>query len=159
MDVPGELCVAGTTLATGYLGNPGKTAEVFVDDPRPGKSGRLYRTGDIARYDAEGDLVYVGRKDNQIKHLGQRIELGDIEATANGVAGVEQSCCLYNARRKRIVLFYVGGIEKDALVESLRERLPQYMVPNSTTHLDALPLNKNGKVDRTLLAEQAGIKR
>ena len=159
-DTMGEVCVVGPTLAKGYLGLPEKTAEVFVQNPLETRVPEtMYRTGDIARYDQDGNLVYVSRKDNQIKHMGQRIELGDIEASANAVDGVEQSVCLYNEKRKRILLFYVGSIEKDALVEKLRELLPQYMVPNSLTKLDGLPLNKNGKVDRTLLAEQAGIRR
>ena len=97
--------------------------------------------------------MYVSRKDHQIKHLGQRIELGDIEASATGVEGVERSCCLYDAKRKKIKLFYVGGIAKEELAEQLRALLPSFMVPGAIRQIDAMPLTKNGKIDRTALAE------
>ena len=119
----------------------------------------IYRTGDLAFYDADGLLVYAGRKDHQIKHLGQRIELGDIETTAHGVEGVERACCLYDSQRKRLVLCYVGDIDRKELKRQLRDLLPQYMVPNNTRQLDAMPLTKNGKIDRAALEVMARIRR
>ncbi len=159
-DATGEVCVAGSCLVMGYLGAPERTAKAFMQNPANTRwLEPIYRTGDLARYDENGDLVYVSRKDNQIKHLGQRIELGDIEAAAHAVDGVKRACCLYDATRKRLVLCYVGSIERRDLKEALRERLPQYMVPNNTRQLDEMPLNKNGKTDRAALATLARIRR
>lgn len=156
----GEVCVAGSCLVMGYLGSPERTAKAFMQNPANGRwLEPIYRTGDLARYDENGNLVYVSRKDHQIKHLGQRIELGDIEAAAHAVEGVERACCLYDAARKRIVLCYVGEIGRRELKEALRERLPQYMVPNNTRKLEEMPLSKNGKIDRATLAARARIKR
>ncbi|MBR3160223.1 MAG: amino acid adenylation domain-containing protein [Atopobiaceae bacterium] len=156
----GEVCVSGSCLVMGYLGAHDRTAKAFMQNPTNTRwLEPMYRTGDLARYDENGDLVYVSRKDHQIKHLGQRIELGDIEAAAHAVDGVERACCLYDAARKRLVLCYVGSVERKELKELLRERLPQYMVPNNTRKLDEMPLSKNGKIDRAALAELARIRR
>lgn len=156
----GEVCVCGTCLALGYLGNPERTAQAFVQNPLNARwMEPMYRTGDLARYDENGDLVFVSRKDHQIKHLGQRIELGDIETTAHGVEGVERACCLYDDQRKRLVLCYVGSIDRKELKGQLRDLLPPYMVPNNTRQLDAMPLTKNGKIDRAALEMAARIRR
>ena len=158
-DVVGEVCVGGSCLALGYLGDAERTAATFVQNPTNSRwIDLLYRTGDLARYNDEGDLVYVSRKDHQIKHLGQRIELGDIEAAAQSVSGVERACCLYDGNRKRLVLFYVGAIDRKALKQQLRELLPSYMVPNNTRQIEAMPLTKNGKIDRAELAARGRIK-
>jgi acyl-coenzyme A synthetase/AMP-(fatty) acid ligase len=152
--------VCGTCLALGYLGNPERTAQAFVQNPLNARwMEPMYRTGDLARYDENGDLVFVSRKDHQIKHLGQRIELGDIETTAHGVEGVERACCLYDDQRKRLVLCYVGSIDRKELKGQLRDLLPPYMVPNNTRQLDAMPLTKNGKIDRAALEMAARIRR
>jgi amino acid adenylation domain-containing protein len=159
-DEVGEVCVAGSCLVMGYLDAPDRTAKAFMQNPANGRwLEPMYRTGDLARYNENSDLVYVSRKDHQIKHLGQRIELGDIEAAAHGVEGVERACCLYDSGRKRLILFYVGTISRRDLKETLRERLPQYMVPNNTKQLDEMPLSKNGKIDRAALAAIGRIKR
>lgn len=151
--VTGEICVGGAGLALGYWNDPAKTAEVFVQNPLNSTYREMvYRTGDLACYNAQGDLVYLSRKDHQIKHMGQRIELGEIDAAAQGVDGVTRACCLYNAKKKRLLLFYTGELEKSELLEALREKLPQYMVPNKIYPLEEMPLNKNGKIDRNALA-------
>ena len=156
----GEVCVAGTCLALGYLGDAERTAQSFVRNPLcAGWPEQMYRTGDLARYDEHGNLVYASRKDHQIKHLGQRIELGDIEAAAQSVEGVERACCLYDAGRKRLILFYVGALDRKELKGHLRDLLPQYMVPNNTKQIDEMPLTKNGKIDRAALEGLARIKR
>lgn len=153
--VEGEICVAGTALGLGYLGDAGRTGEAFVQNPLERRwLDPIYRTGDLARYDSAGNLVYSSRKDHQIKHLGQRIELGDIESTAAALAGVDQAACTYDARRKKIHLFYVGEASHEEVALSLRAQLPSYMAPNGIHALEAMPLTKNGKVDRSLLAEQ-----
>ena len=101
--------------------------------------------------DKAGRFVYRGRKDHQIKHLGQRIELGEIDVAAHGVEGVTRACTIYESRKKRILLFYVGECEKDVLAATLKDVLPQYMVPNKIRQLDTMPLTKNGKIDRQAL--------
>lgn len=158
--VAGEVCVAGTCLALGYLGDTERTSAAFVQNPLNARwMETIYRTGDLAHYDDTGNLVFASRKDHQIKHLGQRIELGDIESAAQGVEGVERACCLYDSNRKRLVLCYVGPIDRKSLKEQLRATLPQYMVPNNTKQLDEMPLTKNGKIDRAALEVAARIKR
>lgn len=153
-NVEGEICVGGTALALGYYNDPEKTAEAFVQNPlNTSYQETIYRTGDIGTYNENGQFVYVGRKDHQIKHLGQRIELGEIDVAAQSVPDVTRACTIYDSRRKKILLFYTGACEKDALVEQLREKLPQYMVPNKTRQIDQMPLNKNGKIDRNALME------
>ena len=152
----GEICVGGTCLALGYCNDPDKTAAVFVQNPlQSAYRETIYRTGDLAHYDEAGDLVYIGRKDHQIKHMGQRIELGEIEAVAQGLPDVDRACCIYNERRKRILLYYAGGSDKSTVAEQLKEKLPQYMVPNKVHQLESMPLTKNGKIDRAKLAELA----
>ena len=156
----GEICVSGTALALGYLGRPDLTEKAFVQNPLNARwRETIYRTGDLASYDEEGNLVYASRKDHQIKHLGQRIELGDIEAAAQAVDGVDRACCLYDGQRKRLHLVYVGSLDKADLSTQLKETLPQYMVPNRTHQMDTMPLTKNGKIDRRALEDVCKIKR
>lgn len=153
----GELCVAGTALALGYCNDPDKTAAAFVQNPLNNAwRETIYRTGDLASYDEAGDLVYIGRKDHQIKHMGQRIELGEIESVVQALDGVDRACCVYQQRKKRILLYYSGTGDKAELVERMKVKLPGYMVPNKVNQLDEMPLTKNGKIDRTKLAELAG---
>ena len=95
--------------------------------------------------------VYVSRKDFQIKHLGHRIELGEVEADTMARDGVSRACCIYDAKKKRLILFYTGERDKKDLEKELREILPPFMVPNKTIRLEEMPLNKNGKIDRHAL--------
>ena len=106
---------------------------------------------DLAKYDAEGNLVYISRKDFQIKHLGHRIELGEIEVAANAVNGISRSCCIYEAEKERLLLFYTGECEKRQLIKLLRGALPPYMIPNMALRLAEMPMTKNGKIDRNKL--------
>lgn len=155
----GEVIVCGTTLGLGYLGDPERTAEAYVQNPLETRwPERAYKTGDLAHYDERGDLVYDGRADNQVKHMGRRVELGDVAHAAEAVDGVEQAVCLHDPRRKRLHLFYVGGVADEDLMAALKGLLPQYMLPNRTWHLDAFPLNKNGKADRAALKDMARIR-
>ena len=149
----GELCARGSFLAAGYYNMPDKTAERFCPNPlQPHYPEIIYRTGDLVRYDEEGLLQYMGRADNQIKHMGYRIELGEIETAAFGQEGLQSCACLYDAPRDRLVLFYTG---KKGLEESLRprlaQRLPAYMQPTVYRRLQAMPQNQNGKIDRAAL--------
>ena len=152
----GEICIRGTCVTMGYFNNPERTAEAFVQNPLNSAYGEtVYRTGDIGRLNEHGELVFITRRDSQIKHMGHRIELGDIEATSLKCDGVARACCVYDKNRKRIVLFYVGDIEADSLGKYLISALPRYMIPAIYEKLSVLPLTDNGKIDRRSLRERA----
>jgi len=148
----GEICVSGSCLALGYYRDSKRTESVFTQNPLNDRyPERIYRTGDIGKYDENGLLIYVSRKDFQIKHMGQRIELGEIESVASALDGVSRACCIYDHKKKRILLFYTGEGEKDRIREGLLKRLPQFMMPARIEALEEFPLNKNGKIDRNSL--------
>ncbi|HEX4959261.1 MAG TPA: amino acid adenylation domain-containing protein, partial [Thermoanaerobaculia bacterium] len=165
--VPGELVVGGAGLARGYLGRPELTAERFVPDPLGGQPGeRLYRSGDLGRFLPNGDVEYIGRLDHQVKIRGFRIELGEIEAELT-LAGARQAVVVVQSDGsdrsdrsdrsagspgdRRLIAYVTGDATAAELRQSLRERLPDYMVPAVFVRLDALPLTPNGKVDRKAL--------
>ena len=152
-DQPGELYVGGPTLALGYYRDVERTAKAFMQNPlHQDYLDMVYKTGDLAKYDGNGNLVYLSRVDHQIKHMGQRIELGEIEAAAQAVDGVSRACCIYDSVKKRIRMFYTGDIDKKALTGRLHEALPPFMMPNNVKQLEQMPLSKNGKIDRAKLA-------
>jgi len=145
----GEICIGGTCLTMGYYNAHEKTSEVFVQDPtNKAYPELLYRTGDIGRYNERGELVFVCRRDSQIKHMGHRIELGEIDSAAMKHASVSRSVCLYDAEEKRILLFYTGECEEKELVAFISKLLPRYMLPAITKKLVTMPLTDNGKIDR-----------
>ena len=149
----GELCVRGSFLAAGYYNMPDKTAERFCPNPlQPHYPEIIYRTGDLVRYDENELLQYIGRADNQIKHMGYRIELGEIETAAFGQEGLQSCACIYDAPKDRLVLFFTGrkGLEEELRVR-LAGRLPAYMQPTAYRRLQAMPQNQNGKIDRAAL--------
>jgi acyl-coenzyme A synthetase/AMP-(fatty) acid ligase len=150
----GEICIRGTCLTHGYYNNPEKTAEVFVQNPlNPYYPERIYKTGDIGKYNADGDLIFLSRKDYQIKHMGHRIELGEIDANVLLVDEVKTCCSIYVKEEGKIVLFYVGEIEKRELTKALKEKLPRYMIPNAMIQMEMLPLTANGKMNRLEMQE------
>ena len=152
-DVIGEIYIGGSTLATGYYNNSAKTSEMFVQNPlNSSYPETVYRTGDLAKYDKGGQLIFCGRKDDQIKHMGYRIELGDIEANANALGLTRNVCCLYDSKEEEIVLFYEADADLDnRLRKEMKAKLPYYMVPGRFMRLDEFPLNYHGKVDRVAM--------
>lgn len=148
----GEICVRGTCLALGYYNNPERTKQAFVQNPLNDKYPELiYRTGDLAKLTESGELVFSGRKDFQIKHMGHRIELEEIEANINAVPGVIRACCLFDESKNKIVAFHMGTTDKTEIIEDMKKRLPKYMIPNIFIKQEKMPLTKNGKIDRKLL--------
>lgn len=152
----GEICVRGSSLANGYAADPVQTARAFGQNPLNALCADLvYHTGDYAEVGADGDLYYRGRRDNQVKYQGHRIELEEVDRAVEGQDGVDRCRCAYEPVRRRLVAFYEGTAEASGLIRSMRGLLPRFMVPTRAVRVDALPLTKNGKVDRHLLAEWA----
>ena len=152
--IEGEICVRGSALALGYLSAPEQTAAAFVQNPlNPHYPETIYRTGDLAKYNAAGELMFCGRRDHQIKYMGHRIELQEIERAMAGIDGVERSCCVFNDKTNRLYGFYMGEIPRQELYITLRERLPVFMVPGFLCPVASFPLTKNGKIDRAMLLQ------
>lgn len=152
--VTGELCIAGVNVGKGYLGRPELTAEKFVDNPFG--EGKLYRTGDNAYFREDGQLIFCGRIDSQIKLNGQRIEIGEIESAINEAKGADSAAVIVRKVNSSDVLvaFYTGFVDaKDEIKNVCMSKLPKYMVPGAFIHLDKLPLNQSGKLDRKALSE------
>lgn len=151
----GELCIRGTGLALGYYENREKTEAAFIQNPLiTAYPDRIYRTGDLGKYNEYGELMYLGRKDYQIKHMGQRIELGEIEAAATKIEGVESAVCIYDDEKQKIVMLYLGQeLTREIFEETLCKKIPQYMLPNVILHLLRFPYNANGKIDRKKIKE------
>lgn len=154
----GEICVSGPILALGYYNNLEKTHQDIIQNPlNTAYEELIYKTGDIGEIKEDGLLYFHGRKDRQIKHMGHRVELDEIDLAANSIAGVKECCSLYNAEEGAIWLFYGGETPLKDLVKELRNRLPGFMVPRKVKQLDALPKLPNGKIDMPTLKQMAGI--
>ena len=169
--IAGELHIGGLSLARGYLGRPAATAELFIPDPFSAEEGagavggRLYKTGDLARFQPEGALWFLGRADHQIKIRGFRVELGEIEALLRQQPGVADAVVTFEEQSGGGRLFaYVvpaedGEASRSALRDACIAALPEHMVPATFTTLESLPLNANGKVDRRALPSPDEVER
>ncbi|PKB29373.1 non-ribosomal peptide synthetase-like protein [Pseudonocardia alni] len=167
----GELCIGGPGVGIGYVNLPEKTADRFVHHPAAPADGdgRLYRTGDLARFDEHGEIVYLGRADDEVKIRGHRVDLGEIETVALEHADVESAVAAVartdDGTGEELTVYVVpaagpggpgGPVDRAALHELLRTRLPEYMVPGYLEVLDALPMMPSGKVDRPRLPAPSG---
>lgn len=154
-DIPGEICVKGSSLALGYYNNLEKTKESFCQNPlNTAYPERIYRTGDIGKVNARGELIFLSRKDDQIKHMGHRIELGEVEAAANSLEFIDAAVCIYDKAEGKIVMFYQSESSCDKeVLRAMGKKLPKYMFPNRLCYFEKLPLNKNNKIDRTYLRD------
>ncbi len=145
----GEICVSGVPVALGYYSDIKHTEEAFSVDEN---GVRTYRTGDIAELASDGQYYFIGRQDNQIKHIGHRIELEEIEHYAGEVEGVEEAGCIYDEEDDRIICIYIGDVDSKTLASELSIDLPKYMLPNKYVKVDEIPLTQNGKIDRKTIA-------
>lgn len=150
----GEICVKGSGLAYGYYKDSLNTNKKFVKNPLNQVFQEIiYKTGDLAERNQNGDLIFISRIDFQIKHMGYRIELGEIEFCTSVIEGVETCCCIYDSVRSKIILFYTGEATNEFVGEHLKNILPVYMLPNKRIWIEKMPLNLNGKVDREKLKQ------
>lgn len=153
----GEICVLGSCLALGYYNNPEQTAKAFVQNPlNTNYPERMYRTGDLGKYLPDGNLKFMSRKDFQIKHMGHRIELGEVEAAVSSIEEVRFCCCLYDEEAKKIYLFHEsdGELTPKDILQKLSNLLPKYMFPNKIVALEKMPMNSHNKMDRVRLKKE-----
>lgn len=155
----GEICVAGIQLARGYLNRPDLTAEKFVANPFVNEEGaRMYKTGDLGRWLADGNIEFLGRLDDQVKVRGYRIELGEIENILHQCELVNQAVVLAKDNkegRKQLVAYVVAkkSFDRKAVINYLKEKLPEFMVPFVWVQMEAFPVTPNGKIDKKALPE------
>ncbi len=153
----GELCIGGSGIAMGYWNSPEITAKAFIQNPLNTKyEDRIYRTGDLVYEAEDGNIIFIGRADSQIKLRGNRIELGDIEAAASAQADIKNCCAMFNAEKEEIILF----LETDAQIIQrkfnleLKKYIPAYMVPQKIISMSAFPHTPSGKIDRQTLKKE-----
>ncbi|WP_121286853.1 non-ribosomal peptide synthetase, partial [Pedobacter alluvionis] len=157
VDIPGEICIAGSGLSSGYLNNPELTTEKFVPNLFH-HEGMLYKTGDYGRWLPSGNLEFLGRKDNQVKIRGNRVELGEIESVLNTYEGLLEVAVIATDANdfgeRELIACFVGEetVSVPVLKAFLAEKLPAYMIPGYYVQLASMPLNQNGKIDRQYLA-------
>jgi amino acid adenylation domain-containing protein len=151
--IGGEICIAGTSLTVGYYNDFEKTGAAFIQNPFNTSTRELiYRTGDLGEYNERGELIFKSRRDHQVKIMGNRVELGEIESAAAGLDGISRAACIFDQERKKLVLFYSGTKTPAETAAWLKGKLPRFMCPNAVRQLDKLPLTPTGKTDRKSLA-------
>lgn len=164
MGETGHLYIGGVGVARGYANDPQKTKASFVPDPfNRHAGGMMYRTGDLGRMMPDYNMEFLGRKDNQVKINGFRVELGEIESVLNSCEAVYNAVVLAKEGgdgSKRLIAYIVpnGRFDKEAIENFLKTKLPEYMVPGMWVPLESLPLNSNGKIDRNALPEHEEVK-
>jgi amino acid adenylation domain-containing protein len=154
----GECCIGGCGVAPGYLNQPELTAAKFIELQRDGTTQRYYRSGDLVRWSPRGELLFLGRRDTQVKLRGYRIELAEVEQVVRGVPGVTAAAVVLLEQSQTLVAYSVcaGAHDARAIEAECRRRLPEYMVPSAFVPLERIPLTRNGKLDvRALPAPQA----
>jgi acyl carrier protein len=142
--IPGELHIGGVQLARGYLNREQLTKEKFIDT----KHGKLYRTGDLAKWLPDGNIAYLGRIDNQIKLRGYRIELSEIESVLEEQQDISQAIVVVSNQQLIAYVTAEDNFDKAVALAALRQRLPEYMIPATITQLESMPLTGSGKADR-----------
>lgn len=156
----GEIVVSGPSVALGYVGMPEQTAKAFKQNPLNQRfPERVYCTGDLGTYSAQGELFFAGRKDNQVKYQGHRVELEEIDAEFERMEGVTRCRCVFDEKTKRIRAFFEGTADGKELLARAREELPRYLCPSSLDRVESMPLNKHGKVDRAQLLANRKLNR
>ncbi len=158
-DKIGEIYVRGTCVSPGYYNNPIRTEEQFVQNPLQNfYPETVYKTGDLAFWNDFGELIFVSRRDLQIKHSGHRIELGEIERAVLSVEGIDGCCCVQNRKKDEIVCFYVGTLtDKKEILLKVRQKLVKYMLPSVWEQVKELPVLPNGKLDRRELDKRVNL--
>ena len=150
----GEICVSGRCLALGYFNNKTQTDAHFVQNPlNKSYIEMIYRTGDLGYIDDDNNFVFNGRKDFQIKYMGHRIELEEIDREISKLNEIKRAVTIFSEKKNKIICFYVGEIEPNEIVNKIKDSIPGYMVPSILKKVDDFVLNKNGKVDRKILLE------
>ncbi|VEU80733.1 AMP-binding protein [Haploplasma axanthum] len=151
----GEICVSGTALSLGYYNNKTETEKAFVQNPLNKYYNELiYRTGDLGFYGNDKELYFSSRKDFQVKHMGHRIELTEIDSAFLKIDNITRVATIYDKENKSIISFYQGEYESAEIVKKLRELLPKYMIPTKLIKVLNIPLTDNGKVNRKKLMEE-----
>ena len=145
----GEIVLFGDCLTLGYDHDPERTAAAFTPYRfADGHVETVYRTGDLARYNERGELIFLGRRDGQIKRMGHRIEVGELEAVALRLDGVARAVALTRAEDADLVLVYTGNAAEREVLDAIRAELPRYFLPRLCRRLEVIPLTDNGKIDR-----------
>jgi amino acid adenylation domain-containing protein len=150
----GEICVSGTAVTLGYYNNAERTSQAFVQNPLNHAFNEIiYRTGDLGYYNDRQEMCFSSRKDFQIKHMGHRIELGEIDMAMNSVDTVVRACCIFDKDENKILGFYEGEADKKTITHELTKKLPKFMIPQEFIQVKNMPITKNGKIDRNALME------
>lgn len=152
----GEICISGCGVTLGYYGDRELSAKTFIQNPLNNKYREIiYKTGDLGRFNSEGLLEFCGRKDRQIKHMGHRIELEEIEVNARRIEGVDECVAIYEEEKSLLCLFYSGKAKKKEITLYFRKNLPAFMVPRGIININNIPHLPNGKIDVRKIKEYA----
>ena len=151
---PGEMLVSSPMISCGYHRDPERTRSAWVTDPlNRGWQERFYRCGDMGYLRPDGQLMVLGRRDSQIKHMGYRMELGEVEAALHTLPGWQEGCVLFDQEQDRIWCFFSGELDEKQLRAGLKESLARYMLPDRYVHLETMPHTANMKIDRQKLRQ------